>query len=215
MAKEKLKRTSPELHFLKTFNLMNFRVFNPKFEQCLTGTERGLFDYILLKKLKYVGKTRPYGGNTIMIDIQFKKDMLKEFNISLKTYEGMITKLVNDNVLNRISNNYFQLNPYVIIKGKNEQLLRGLDIYEKSTLIYKDKPCKCTRIPSEDLEESMTANKKESKPKDDEPNEDDDIYEEDDICEDDDCEDDDCEDDDVPVMPQIKRNATMNRFFKK
>lgn len=188
LANNKYLRKPKEEHFIKTFNLMNFRTFNPKFKQCLTGTERGLFDYIILKRLKYVGITRPYGGNTILIDKPFKTAMLKEFNISIKTYEQMISKLVNDNVLNRISNGYFQLNPYVMAKGDNVQLLRELNIYRDNTLIFKDEKCKCSSIPPEDL------------------------------CEEHDVDGDEREDvvDDTPAMKPIKgRNATLNDCFKK
>ena len=146
----KYMRKPEDEHFIKTYKLTNFRVFNPKFKQCLTGTERGIFDYILINKLTYIGKTRPYGGNTIRIDKQYKEKILKEFNVSAKTYEQTITKLRQDGVLNRISNSYYQLNPYVAAKGENVNSLRELGIYKDSTLNFKDEKYICPTVPPED-----------------------------------------------------------------
>lgn len=88
MAGKYVRKASDE-HFIKTFKITEFRVFNPKYKQCLTGTERGLFDYILVNKLSYIGKTRLFGGNTVHIDKQYKEKILKEFGVSAKTYEQM------------------------------------------------------------------------------------------------------------------------------
>lgn len=191
MAKKYLRKPTDE-HFIKTFNIMNFRVFNPKFKQCLTGTERGLLDYILIKKLQYIGKSRPYGGNTIKIDKQFKDALLKEFDVSAKTYEQMISKLVQDGVFNRLSNGFFQVNPYAIAKGENVNILRELGIYKDNTLIFKNEKYICPTIPpenpwaeSEDIDESKEAASSEDT-------------------------------DTTPVMPVIKgRNATLNNCFKR
>ena len=146
----KYMRKPEDEHFIKTYKLTNFRVFNPKFKQCLTGTERGIFDYILANKLTYIGKTRPYGGNTIRIDKQYKEKILKEFNVSAKTYEQTITKLRQDGVLNRISNSFYQLNPYAFAKGENVNCLRELGIYKDSTLNFKDAKYICPTVPPED-----------------------------------------------------------------
>ena len=191
MAGKYIRKASDE-HFIKTFNLINFRVFNPKYKQCLSGTERGLFDYILIKRLTYTGKTRPYGGNTIKIDKQFKEKLLKEFNVSAKTYEGMITKLVQDSILNRLANGYYQVNPYAFCKGENTNLLRELDIYRDSTLIFKDEKCICQTVPAEN---PWAKNEGEDTKRN--------AASSDAV-------------DDVPVMPPIKgRKATLNNCFKK
>lgn len=187
----KYMRKPEDEHFIKTYKLTNFRVFNPKYKQCLTGTERGIFDYILANKLTYIGKTRPYGGNTIKIDKQYKEKILKEFNVSAKTYEQTITKLRQDGVLNRISNGYYQLNPYVAAKGENVNCLRELGIYKDSTLNFKDEKYICPTVPAEDpWEKSDDVEEKEAASSDETKN--------------------------VPVMPPIKgRNATLNNCFKK
>lgn len=186
----KYMRKPEDEHFIKTYKLTNFRVFNPKYKQCLTGTERGIFDYILAHKLTYIGKTRPYGGNTIRIDKQYKEKILKEFNVSAKTYEQTITKLRQDGVLNRISNSYYQLNPYAFAKGENVNCLRELGIYKDSTLNFNDKYI-CPTVPPEDpwaKSEDKADNEAAS----------------DDTA------------DTTPTMPPIKgRNATLNNCFKK
>lgn len=149
MAGKRLKKKTDE-HFIKTFDLTKFRIFHPRFKECLTGTERALLDYIIIKKLTYTGKGHAYGGNTIRIDKQFKEKLLKEFNVSVKTYEGLITKLVQDGVFNRISNGFFQVNPYVYAKGEDITSLRDLGIYRENTVILKDKKNVCAHVPSEE-----------------------------------------------------------------
>lgn len=187
----KLRKKSDE-HFIKTFDLTKFRAFHPSYKFCLTGTERGLFDYILFKKLSYTGKGHLYGGNTIKVDKQFKKTLLKEYNVSTKTYESMITKLINDGILNRISNGYFQVNPYAFAKGEDLAFLRELGIYRDSTLALQDKKCICTIVPTEEpwVQEETAIDEEEPAPPEPEKQ--------------------------VPVMPVIKgRNATLNNCFKK
>lgn len=187
----KYMRKPEDQHFIKTFKISNFRVFNPRFKQCLTGTERGLFDYILVNKLTYVGVTRPYGGNTIRIDKQYKEKVLKEFKVSAKTYEQMITKLIQDGVFNRISNSFFQVNPYAFAKGENVNCLRELGIYKDSTLNFKDAKYICPTIPPED-------------PWAESEDEDENEVATDNVA------------DTTPTMPPITgRNATLNNCFKK
>lgn len=187
----KYMRKPEDEHFIKTYKLTNFRVFNPKYKQCLTGTERGIFDYILANKLTYIGKTRPYGGNTIRIDKQYKEKILKEFNVSAKTYEQTITKLRQDGILNRISNSFYQLNPYAFAKGENVNCLRELGIYKDSTLNFKDTKYICPTVPPEDPwaeSEDEVADKAVA----------------------------DDADDTTPAMPPIKgRKATLNNCFKR
>lgn len=128
------KKTTKDKRFIKTFDLTQFRVFNPKYKECLSGTERAVLDYILIQRLQYVGKFHEYGGNTVKIDITFKKKLLQECEISQKTYEKLITKLIKGGIFNRITYGYFQVNPYAFCKGEDMDYLRNMGIYLESTL---------------------------------------------------------------------------------
>ena len=51
--------------------------------------------HMLQNKLTHTrNDLKHYNGNTISIDINFKKEMLNRFDISIATYQRLITKIV-------------------------------------------------------------------------------------------------------------------------
>lgn len=125
--------------FIKMQDLYKFKVFNPAYAECLTGTEWGVFMYILSEKLLYIRNdpTR-YNGNTIKLDREFKDSLLTYFKISQSAYERLITKLCKGGILYRIKKDWYAVNPYCFAKGKDLTLTKEMMIFRKTTLNLKE-----------------------------------------------------------------------------
>ena len=125
----------PTDKFIKMQDLYNFKVFNPSYKECLTGTEWGVFMYILWEKLLYIrNDPKYYNGNTIKLDREFNDTLLSNFTIGQSSYERLITKLCKGGILYRIKKDWYAVNPYCFAKGKNVQITKDMCIFRKSTL---------------------------------------------------------------------------------
>lgn len=137
MAKKKT-----EANFIKVMDLMPFRVFNPKFKECVTGTEMMILMYILQHRLLYVRKDPvKWNGNTVKIDAAFKDEIIDRFGLTgTRTYERLITKMVKGGIFYRIKKDYFSVNPWAFNKGDEEHLylVREMNIFRKNTVILKE-----------------------------------------------------------------------------
>ena len=132
MSKEK---NEPTDKFIKLQELYKFKVFNPSCRECLTGTEWGVFMYILWEKLLYIrNDPKYYNGNTIKLDREFKDTLLSDFSIGQSSYERLITKLCKGGILYRIKKDWYAVNPYCFARGKDLKISKEMCIFRKSTL---------------------------------------------------------------------------------
>lgn len=137
MAKKKT-----ETNFIKVMDLMPFKVFNPKFSECVSGTEMMILMYILQHRLLYVRKDpAKWNGNTVKIDAAFKDEIIDRFGLTgTRTYERLITKMVKGGIFYRIKKDYFSVNPWAFNKGDEEHLylVREMNIFRKNTVLLKE-----------------------------------------------------------------------------
>ena len=134
----KLKQVNASENFVKTFELHKFRVFNAAYKEVLSGAERAMLDYILCKRLTYIrSEKKYYYGNTINISKSFKEELLETFDVSISTYQRLITKLVKDGIFFRVKKDFFVCNPYCFAKGENLHYLRENGPFRQSTTSLK------------------------------------------------------------------------------
>lgn len=120
--------------FVKLYALEKFEVFNPKSGHCLSGAEWAVFMYMLTHHLRYIQTGAKYQyGNWIKMDAISKQKIRDLFGMSQKSYERLITKLVNGKVFLRIQNDFFLVNPYCFAKGKNVEFARKKSVLPSSS----------------------------------------------------------------------------------
>ena len=119
-----MAKKNTETSFIKVMDLMPFKVFNPKFKECVSGTEMMILMYILQHRLLYIRKDpAKWNGNTVKIDAAFKDEIVDRFGLTgTRTYERLITKMVKGGIFYRIKKDYFSVNPWAFNKGDEEHL---------------------------------------------------------------------------------------------
>ena len=129
--------------FYKTFDISQFKVFNAAYKEVLSGSERAILDYMLYKRLTYVRKDKKYYyGNTINISQSFKNEILNKFEISISTYQRLITKLVKSGVFFRIKKDFYSVNPYCFARGEDLKYIKENGPFKEKFLGNSDKPFK-------------------------------------------------------------------------
>lgn len=137
-----MAKKNTETSFIKVMDLMPFKVFNPKYKECVSGTEMMILMYILQHRLLYVRKDpAKWNGNTVKIDAAFKDEIVDRFGLTgTRTYERLITKMVKGGIFYRIKKDYFSVNPWAFNKGDEEHLylVREMNIFRKNTVLLKE-----------------------------------------------------------------------------
>lgn len=137
-----MAKKNTETSFIKVMDLMPFKVFNPKFMECVSGTEMMILMYILQHRLLYIRKDpAKWNGNTVKIDAAFKDEIVDRFGLTgTRTYERLITKMVKGGIFYRIKKDYFSVNPWAFNKGDEEHLylVREMNIFRKNTVLLKE-----------------------------------------------------------------------------
>ena len=131
-----MAKKNTETSFIKVMDLMPFKVFNPKYKECVSGTEMMILMYILQHRLLYIRKDpAKWNGNTVKIDAAFKDEIVDRFGLTgTRTYERLITKMVKGGIFYRIKKDYFLVNPYAFCKGNMDGAVKSLGIFRRGNI---------------------------------------------------------------------------------
>ena len=110
-------------NFLRVYDLVNFKIFNPNYKECLSGREWAILMYLLNNRLLYIRRDEEFmNGNWIKMDAKEKDKLMKTLNVTLNSYERLIAKLVNGGIFYRIRKDFFCVNPYCFAKGRESDV---------------------------------------------------------------------------------------------
>lgn len=110
-------------NFLRVYNLENFKIFNPRYKECLTGREWAMLMYLLNNRLLYIRRDEDFmNGNWIKMDAKEKDKLMKTLDVTLNSYERLISKLVSGGIFYRIRKDFFCVNPYCFAKGRESDV---------------------------------------------------------------------------------------------
>lgn len=128
-------------NFLRMYNLENFKVFNPKYKECLSGTEWAMLMWLLNNKLLYIRRDEDFmNGNWIKMDAKEKSKLREIFGVTQNSYERLIAKLVKGGIFYRIRKDFFSVNPWCFAKGREADVIfsRSHSVFRPSTIELKD-----------------------------------------------------------------------------
>ncbi len=99
--------------------------------EIFANTSKSLtFNYIyfclflkLLDIMEYCGPNKEYGGNTITLKKEDRQNLITELNITKKNLEKALLFFQNSGLMLKIKNGTYQINPYIIAKGTDEDVL--------------------------------------------------------------------------------------------
>lgn len=110
-------------NFLRMYNLEEFKVFNAKYKECLTGSEWSMLMYLLNNRLLYIRRDEDFmNGNWIKMDAKEKEKLRETLGVTQNAYERLIAKLVNGGIFYRIRKDFFSVNPWAFAKGRESDV---------------------------------------------------------------------------------------------
>ena len=110
-------------NFLRVYSLENFKIFNPRYKECLTGREWAILMYLLNNRLLYIRRDEDFmNGNWIKMDAKEKDKLIKTLGVTLNSYERLIAKLVSGGIFYRIRKDFFSVNPFCFAKGRESDV---------------------------------------------------------------------------------------------
>ena len=69
-------------NFLRVYSLENFKIFNPRYKECLTGREWAMLMYLLNNRLLYIRRDEDFmNGNWIKMDAKEKDKLMKTLDV--------------------------------------------------------------------------------------------------------------------------------------